>query len=103
MKSTKFLAILAGTAMFAACTQEELFEANNTPQQMDEVVGANLVGTDLLMNAYINGSSAQSRYAGGVNAWENNDVVGLGWLVSGTFSDPQTTASIPESKNSSYE
>ena len=37
MKSTKLLAALAGTALIAACTQEEVFKVDNAPQQMEEV------------------------------------------------------------------
>ena len=40
MKSTKLLAVLAGAAIFTACSQEELVENNRTPQQMEEIVGA---------------------------------------------------------------
>ena len=99
MKSTKFLAILAGTAMFAACSQEELVENNSTPQQMEEVVGAKLVGTDISLNAYVNGNSAQSRWAGGAQKWDESDVVGLGWVLSkGTAVDGDQFATVaPES------
>ena len=96
MKSTKILAVLAGTALLTACSQEELFEANNTPQQMEEVVGAKLAGTDISMNVSMTGSSAQSRYAGGESGWGNSDVVGLGWILNGNISDVQSENKIPD-------
>ena len=82
MKSTKLLAVLAGAAMFTACTQEELVESNNTPQQMEEIVGAKLVGTDVSLNVS-SMSDAKSRWAGGEATWEKEDLVGLGWITNG--------------------
>jgi len=80
MKSTKLLAALAGTALLAACTQEELVKVENAPQTMEEVVGAKLVGTDLSLNVSM--GDAQTRYAGGVDGWDSEDKVGLGWIVN---------------------
>ena len=97
MKSTKVLAVLAGTALLAACSQEELVESNNIPQQMEEIVGAKLVGTDISMEVSMNGSSAQSRYAGGESGWGNEDVIGFGWIVSGNASDTQSPNNKPSS------
>ena len=97
MKSTKVLAVLAGTALLAACSQEELVESNNIPQQMEEIVGAKLIGTDISMEVSMNGSSAQSRYAGGESGWGNEDVIGFGWIVSGNASDTQSPNNKPTS------
>ena len=97
MKSTKVLAVLAGTALLAACSQEELVESNNIPQQMEEIVGAKLIGTDISMEVSMNGSSAQSRYAGGESGWGNEDVIGFGWIVSGNASDTQSPNNKPSS------
>ena len=96
MKSTKVLAVLAGTALLTACSQEELFEVNNAPQQMEEVVGAKLAGADISMNVSIDGSSAQSRYAGGESGWGNGDVVGLGWILNGDISSTQSEKKYPD-------
>ena len=85
MKSTKLLAVLAGAAMFTACSQEELVETNNAPQQMEVIVGAKLVGTDVSLNVSM--GVAQSRWAGGEAKWEKEDLVGLGWMI---YNSPTT-------------
>lgn len=75
MKTIKFLAALAIPAMFAACTNEELLV--DAPLQNQEIVGAELVGTDIAIN--VNKDGVDSRYANG--AWELTDKLGLGWAV----------------------
>lgn len=68
--------------MFVACAEEELVKVENSSQQtMEEVVGANLVGTGISINAYMGNSDSQTRYADGNNGWGEGDVVGLGWLI----------------------
>ena len=85
MRSTKFLAAMAGIAMFTACTQENMFNTNDASLQ-EELVGARLVGTNLSITTdYADGT----RYAGGNTTWEDGDRVGLGWLVVGDFASPQ--------------
>ena len=78
MKSIKFLAALAIPAMFAACTSEALVD--NTPQKMNEVVGAELVGSGISMNATIDNSVATRITANG--KFESTDKLGLGWIVN---------------------
>lgn len=79
MKSTKFLAALAGVAMFAACAEEEIVKIENASQPMNEVVGARLVGTDV---SIITDDMSATRYAGGENKWEAGDRIGLGWMLN---------------------
>ena len=100
MKSTKILAALASTALLAACSQEELVESNNIPQQMEEIVGAKLVGSDVSMNVSMGSSSASSRFAEGLAGWDDSDVVGLGWLVNGDVrNDVQSESKLPSTSN----
>lgn len=81
MNSRKLFAVLAATSLFAACTQEEIVKIENAPQNMEEVVGANLLGTEFTMDA-MKGSN-DTRYAEGlVNTWDKSDVIGLGWVVT---------------------
>lgn len=76
MKSIKFLAALAIPAMFAACTNEEI--ATNSSQQMKEVVGAELVGTNISLNVGF-ADEAQSRMTAN-GSFTKTDVLGLGWM-----------------------
>ena len=100
MKSTKILAALASTALLAACSQEELVESNNIPQQMEEIVGAKLVGSDVSMNVSMGSSSSSSRFAEGLAGWDDSDVVGLGWLVNGDVrNDVQSESKLPSTSN----
>ena len=82
MRTTKLLAALAGTALLAACTQEELVKVENAPQAMEEVVGTKLIGTDVSLNVT---SDAQTRLAivGSAAKWEKSDVIGVGWVAYG--------------------
>ena len=93
MKSTKLLAVLAGAAIFTACSQEELVENNRTPQQMEEIVGAKLVGTDVSLNVTM--GEAKSRWAGGEAKWEKEDLVGLGWITNGKPYEDQMKDGVP--------
>lgn len=77
MKSIKFLTALAIPAMFAACTNEEIATVE-TPLQMQEVVGAELVGTDISLNASMDGSASRLTSKG----WQKGDQLGLGWIVT---------------------
>ena len=67
--------------MFAACAEEEIVKVDNTAQEMKEVVGANLIGSNLSMNAYFDGAESHTRYADGNQGWGEGDEVGLGWLI----------------------
>ena len=93
MKSTKLLAVLAGAAIFTACSQEELVENNRAPQQMEEIVGAKLVGTDVSLNVSM--GEAKSRWAGGESGWEKEDLVGLGWITNGKPYEDQMVDGTP--------
>ncbi|MBR5842432.1 MAG: hypothetical protein IKY64_07515 [Bacteroidaceae bacterium] len=84
MKSTKFLAALAGVAMFTACAEEDLFNTSNTSQQMNQAVGAKLVGTDV---SILTDNVSATRYAGGNAKWESQDVIGLAWLLTSAAPD----------------
>ena len=88
MKTSKFLVALALPAMFAACTSEEI--AVDAPLQNQEVVGAELVGTDISL--FVEKDGIESRYNGN---WELTDLLGLGWVVSGEYFDQQTETSTP--------
>jgi len=81
MKSFKLLAALAVPAMFAACTSEELVSVES-PQKMNEVVGGEVIGTDVSMSI-ANLGGVQTRYAGGVYGWDTEDRLGLGWICVG--------------------
>ena len=78
MKSIKLLAAMAIPAMFAACTNEEILTEG--PQKMQEVVGAELVGTDISFKALGN-EGILSRYAGGNDGFEKEDKLGLAWVT----------------------
>lgn len=80
MKSTKLFATLVATTLFAACTQEEIFEVENFPQEMEEIVGAKLVGSNVSMNVSMGENT--TRWGGGDAKWEKEDIVGLGWVVN---------------------
>jgi len=88
MRSTKLLAALAGTALLAACAQEELVKVENAPQQMNEVVGTKLIGTDISLNV---NNNPQTRWADGQTTnWDESDVLGLGWIVNKYANTSQT-------------
>ena len=88
MRSTKLLAALAGTALLAACAQEELVKVENAPQQMNEVVGTKLIGTDISLNV---NNNPQTRWADGQTTnWDESDVLGLGWIVNEYANTSQT-------------
>ena len=98
MRVNKFLAAVAIPATFAACTQEELFVAENAPgdMTMEEVVGYRTIGTDVTFSASSTGDETRMSATGN---WEKTDQIGLGWLVSGNPQDEQTQANKPsESK-----
>ena len=93
MKSIKFLAALAIPAMFAACTNEEI--ATNSSQQMKEVVGAELVGTNISLNVGF-ADEAQSRMTAN-GSFTKTDVLGLGWMsTSGGATAEQKIDKAPE-------
>lgn len=78
--------------MFAACQEEEIVVQESLPQQMEEVVGAKLVGSDLSLSV-INSDESATRFAGGkVNAWDEKDLIGLGWVVRSNASALQNGA-----------
>ena len=86
MKSIKLLAALAIPAMFAACTNEDIL--SETSQQVQkEVVGAELIGTDISLN--VTTGDIQSRIVNdeGVMKWTKEDRLGLGWMLT-TKNDP---------------
>ena len=96
MKSLKFFAALAMPVMFAACTSEDVY-TNDVPQKMEEVVGARLVGTDLSLD-FVKGFDVESRKATD-GSWHATDLIGLGWLVSGSSTAVQTPTTEPSNSN----
>lgn len=86
MKSIKFLAALAIPAMFAACTNEDI--SIDTPQKLQEVVGAELIGTDISMNLS-EGLGSRLHQAGSSLTWDEGDKLGLGWITYGTAATQQ--------------
>ena len=100
MKSLKFFAALAMPVVFAACTSEELYTSEaNAPQSMEEVVGTNLLGTDLSLD-FSTGVSVESRLVASTGNWEETDLLGLGWLVNngGVDKDQLSTQAPTNSK-----
>ena len=75
MKAKFLLTALALPAIFAACTNEELVEAENQ-QPVQEIVGANLISKGLTINV---GGGVESRLTEN-NQWTLTDKLGLGWL-----------------------
>ena len=75
MKTVKILAALVVPAMFAACTSEDL--NIETPVQNQEIVGAELVGTDIAISVEKGG--VDSRYSNG--GWDLTDLIGMGWVT----------------------
>ena len=75
MKSIKLLAAFAIPAMFAACTNEEI--AMESTQQLNQVVGAELIGTDISINVS-NGVGSRLNAEG----WQSTDKLGLAWIVN---------------------
>lgn len=94
MRVNKFLAAVAIPATFAACTQEELFVAENAPvdMAMEEVVGYRTIGTDVTFSASSTGDETRMSATGN---WEKTDQIGLGWLVYGNPQDEQTPTNKP--------
>lgn len=88
MKTIKLMAALAVPAMFAACTNEEILV--DAPLANQEIVGAELVGTNISINAGLGG--VESRYNGN---WELTDQLGLGWIVNTGSTTPQDPAKEP--------
>lgn len=86
MKTFKLLAALALPAMFAACTNEEILV--ESPIQGEEVVGAELIGTDISLNVGL--GSVESRFN---NGWETTDNLGLGWTTVGAYNSTQNLLS----------
>lgn len=86
MKSIKLLAALAIPAMFAACTNEDI--SIDTPQKLQEVVGAELIGTDISMNLS-EGLGSRLHQAGSSLTWDEGDKLGLGWITYGTAATKQ--------------
>ena len=82
MKSIKLLAAFAIPAMFAACTNEEI--AMESTQQLNQVVGAELIGTDISINVS-NGVGSRLNAEG----WQSTDKLGLAWIVNEDYSTPQ--------------
>ena len=89
MKSIKLLAALAIPAMFAACTNEEI--VTESPKQFNQVVGAELIGTDISMKL-TNGASSRM----GATGWESTDKLGLGWIVNGIYKSQQDVNKAPD-------
>ena len=69
----------------------------SAPQEMEEIVGARLVGTDVSLDINMNGAESVTRYANGGKGWEKGDIVGLGWLVAGEPRDAQKESADPAS------
>ena len=92
MKSIKLLAALAIPAMFAACTNEEI--AMESTQQLNQVVGAELIGTDISINVS-NGVGSRLNAEG----WQSTDKLGLAWIVNGEYYTPQDIKNAPNSDN----
>ena len=93
MKSIKLLAALAIPAMFAACTNEEI--AMESTQQLNQVVGAELIGTDISINVS-NGVGSRLNAEG----WQSTDKLGLAWIVNIVNEDyltPQDIENAPSS------
>lgn len=91
MKSLKFLAALAIPAMFAACTNEEIVV--DTPQQMQDVAGAELIASGMSVNVNEGGVSSRLNDGG----WQIGDQMALGWAVTGAYnSDQKTTGTLSE-------
>ena len=88
MKSIKFLAALAVPAMFAACTNEELVAVQQEVQQVQEFVGAELIGKGISFNV---DSESESRISA-AGKWTSKDKLGLGWVVRENYSETQTEA-----------
>ena len=98
MKSIKYFAALAFPAMFAACANEEIqIEA---PQTMQEVVGAEFIGTDISMVA--SKGSIDSRFAGGENGFGKSDKLGLGWVTVTGPSTPQVENGVLDERSRLY-
>lgn len=84
MKSIKLLlAALVFTATFAACTREDMTPTQEI--QNDEFVGAQLAGTDISLNFGV-GTDTKVTADGD---WEDNDRMGLAWVVNGDYTTAQ--------------
>lgn len=94
MKTAKFLTALAMASMFVACV-EDLAPVENHKQGMDEVVGGEIIGTDVSMNVPAVG--AETKFAGGQANWDSEDKLGMGWIVSGTVNVTQEDNLAPTS------
>ena len=88
MKSIKLLAALAIPAMFAACTNEEI--AVDSTQQLNQVVGAELIGTDISINVS-NGNGSRLNADG----WQTTDKLGMAWVVTTDYETTQDIKNAP--------
>lgn len=80
MKSIKLLmAALVVSATFAACTKEEA-----PVVQTDEIVGAELVGTNISVDF---GRNTDTKLTD--NGWEKTDELGLAWVIKGAYGSAQ--------------
>lgn len=82
MKTKLLFSTLFATALFTACTSEELL--NGVAGEEAEVVGAELLSKGLSFEL---GTSAETRIADG--KWQEGDKVGLGWFVNGNYGEAQ--------------
>ena len=83
MKTKLLFSTLFATALFTACTSEELL--NGVAGEEAEVVGAELLSKGLSFEL---GTSAETRIADG--KWQEGDKVGLGWFVNDNYGAAQT-------------
>lgn len=83
MKTKLLFSTLFATALFTACTSEELL--NGVAGEEAEVVGAELLSKGLSFEL---GTSAETRIAD--EKWQKGDMVGLGWFVNGSYGAEQT-------------
>lgn len=83
MKTKLLFSTLFATALFTACTSEELL--NGVAGEEAEVVGAELLSKGLSFEL---GTSAETRIAD--EKWQKGDMVGLGWFVNDNYGAAQT-------------
>ena len=93
MKSIKFLAALAVSAMMiTACAKEDL-SAVQDAQMSNEIVGAELLGSDISFNFGVDSQTKMTDNGG----WDTTDQLGLGWIISGEHNSDQYKDLDPES------
>lgn len=94
MKSVKFLAALCIAAMFTSCAKDE-YVAQDNFTEVEKYVGADLIGANVSIDF---GKGFETKLTS-ADGWQDRDVIGLGWLVNGSYNAVQDKGTAPSSSD----